>query len=143
MTVTLAQAVRVLSKGKYSIGPEGTIPTEDATILDEMLTPEINRINPGFTGSELMRFRAYLFLDAFVNSPGNGVITEKTVKDTRWKIKSPTASSQWMEYAQKMIAGYGVSKAPAGTSRADSDMRGLDSNRVEQSGEPAETDYAV
>lgn len=143
MTITLAQAIRVLSKGKYTIGLEGTITTEDATALSEMLEPEVTRLNPGFTGSELMRFRAYLFLDTLTNFAGNGVVVEKTVKDTRWKIKSPTASSQWMEYANKMIEEFGGTVAPSGVSRSDAGVRGLDSNNVEQYGDPSESEYAV
>lgn len=138
MAATLYQAIRVLSKGKYTVGPEGTISSEDAAILEELLADEINRRNPGFAGSDLIRFKAYHMLDAIVNFAGSGTIIDKTVKDTRWKVATPKASSQWMEYADKMIAGYRNGLMPTGVARCDSEMAGFDSSTIQQYGEPSD-----
>lgn len=137
MTVTLAQAIRVLSNGKYSVGLDGTISSEDATVLETLLAPEVERLDPGFSADELVRFKAYLMLDALSNSSGNGSIVEKTVKDVRWKIKSPKSSSQWMEYAEKMLSGHSKSYSPSGVARCDAYVTGLDSTAITQYGEPA------
>ena len=138
---SVAQAVRVLSKGKYSIGPEGTITTEDFNVLLGLLSGDITRRNPGFTGSDLIRFQAYFVLDALATSSGSGQIIEKTVKDTRWKTSTPANTSQWMDYVDQMIAEYSKPKActaiPAGVARCDSEMKGFDSTEPKQYGEPS------
>lgn len=139
----LRQAVRILSKGKYTIGPEGTITSEDAVILEELLTADINRRNPGFTGSDLIRFKAYFILDALSNSSGTGQVIEKTVKDTRWKVAKSSGQSIWMDYIDQMIAEYHKARSdnfvPSGVSRCDSTVKGFDNSEIKQYGEPSES----
>lgn len=139
---TVAQAVRVLSKGKYTIGPEGTITNEDFSVLLDLLSSEITRRNPGFTGSELVRFQAYFVLDSLANSSGAGQVIEKTVKDVRWKTSTPNNSSQWMDYVDQMISEYSKPKAcsmvPVGVARCDSTVKGFDNSTVKQYGSPSD-----
>lgn len=138
---TLAQAVRVLSQGKYSIGPEGTVSTEDAAILEGLLASEIARKDPGFSADELVRFKAYHILDALSNSAGTGTIVEKKVKDVQWKLAKPIgkdSSSIWMDYANIMISKFGKSTMPQGVTRCDSYIHGLDSTEVIQYGDPSD-----
>lgn len=140
MTVTIAQAVRILSKGTYTIGPEGTISTEDELLLEEMLADEISRNNPGFSASELVRYKAYLILDILANTPGIGMITEKKVNLVSWKIaksSNKNATSMWSDYAAKMIAEFGKGTMPSGVARSDAYAHGLDSTDVEQFGIPS------
>lgn len=140
MTVTVPQAVRILSKGKYTIGPEGTISSEDYALLEELITDEVNRKNPGFSATDLVRYKAYLILDILSNTGGTGFITEKKVKDVSWKISksgNKESTSIWYDYAEKMIAEFGKTTMPAGVSRSDAYFQGLDSNPVDVSGDPA------
>lgn len=140
MVATLAQAVRILSDGDYTIGPEGTISTEDAAILEEMIADEIARKDPGFSPAELVRFKAYYILDILTNSDGIGNITEKKVKDVSWKVSSRTAkgsTSLWMDFAEKMVSGFSNGKMPSGVARCDAYVHGLDSTTIDQYGEPA------
>jgi hypothetical protein len=132
----IAQAVRILSRGKVTVGPEGTISSEDLDGLLELLQPEINRMNPGFTGSELNRFSALFVLDSI--SPEN--IIEKQVKDTRWKVAPPKSSSQWRDKILLMIASFQsttYSVIPSGVARCDSLMKGFDNTVITQYGDPS------
>ena len=143
MTVTLIQAVRILSKGKYTIGPEGTISTEDAALLEEMIAGEVARKDPGFSTADLIRYKAYLILDILSNTGGTGNIVEKKVKDVAWKIAKSSnkgSTSMWYDYAEKMIAEFGKTTMPAGVSRSDAYFKGFDSNPVDVSGEPSFTE---
>lgn len=140
MTVTVPQAVRILSKGKYTIGPEGTISSEDYALLDELIAEEVSRKDPGFTATDLVRYKAYLILDILSNTGGTGFVTEKKVNLVSWKIaKSDVkgSTSLWYDYAEKMIAEYGKNTMPAGVSRSDAYFQGFDSNPVDVSGDPA------
>lgn len=140
MTVTVPQAVRILSKGKYSIGPEGTISSEDYALLEELIAEEVNRKDPGFSATDLVRYKAYLVLDILSNTGGTGFITEKKVKDVSWKIGKSSnkgSTSLWYDYAEKMIAEFGKSTMPAGVARSDAYFQGLDSNPVDVTGDPA------
>jgi hypothetical protein len=141
LTITLAQAVKVLSNGKYTIGIGGTISDDDAAVLVSLLIGEITRKDPGFSTDELVRFKAYHVLDALANSPGLGTIVEKKVKDVQWKIAKPSgkhSTSLWMDYADKMIAQFGKNTMPAGVARCDSLVQGLDSTVIEQYGDPSD-----
>lgn len=140
MTATVAQAVRILSKGKYSIGPEGTISTEDAAVLEELLADEVSLKDPGFSPTELVRFKAYLMLDVFANSPGTGNIIEKKVNLVAWKVARSSVkgtTSVWFDLAERMILNHGKSIVPSGVERCDSTVKGLDSTEIEQYGEPS------
>ena len=141
MTITLAQAVKVLSNGRYTIGIGGTISDDDAAVLESLLIGEITRKDPGFSANDLVRFKAYHMLDAIVNSPGLGTIVEKKVKDVQWKLAKPTgknSTSLWMDYADKMIAQFGKTTKPMGVARCDSQAQGLDSTVIEQYGDPSD-----
>ncbi|HEX2955693.1 MAG TPA: hypothetical protein VHO70_02610 [Chitinispirillaceae bacterium] len=143
MVATIAQVVRVLSKGKYTIGPEGTISSEDAEILEELLADEVSRKDPGFSAAELVRYKAYLILDVIVNSGGTGNIVEKKVKDTAWKIARssiPRSTSVWYDYSEKMIAQHSGNVMPSGVARSDAYVHGLDSTDIAQYGDPASSE---
>jgi hypothetical protein len=134
----IAQAVRILSRGKVTVGPEGTISSEDLDILLGMLQPEIDRMNPGFTGSELSRFSALFVLDSLSTQSGN--IIEKQVNDTRWKVAPAKSSSQWMDKILLMIASFHsttYSVIPTGVARCDSLMTGFDNTEITQYGDPS------
>ena len=140
MVVTVAQAVRILSKGLYSIGPEGTISTEDALLLEELMAGEVSRKDPGFTAAELVRYRAYLILDVLSNSSGMGIIVEKKVNLVAWKLAKSSnkgSTSMWSDYAAKMIAEFGKGTMPSGVMASDAFMHGLDSTEITQYGEPS------
>lgn len=133
--------MRILSNGKYTVGPEGTISTADADLLESMIADEVSRKDPGFSASELVRFKAYMILDILSNSSGTGNIIEKKVKDTAWKVARSSvknSTSVWMDFAEKMISNFGNSTMPAGTARCDAYVHGLDSTDVEQYGEPSD-----
>ncbi|MCK9310677.1 MAG: hypothetical protein M0P26_00200 [Bacteroidales bacterium] len=140
MAITVPQAVRILSKGKYTIGPEGTISTEDYTVLEEFIAEEAVKKDPGFSAVDLVRYKAYLILDILSNTGGTGFITEKKVKDVSWKIgksNNKGSTSLWYDFSERMIADFGKSTMPAGVSRSDSYFQGLDSNPIDVTGEPA------
>lgn len=144
MAVTLYQAIRILSKGKYSVGPEGTMSTEDAVLLDELIEPEVVAKDPGFSAAERIRYKAYLFLDVMANTGGTGNIVEKKVKDFQWKVaqsKTKNSTSTWYDFAERMLADFGGSVAPSGVARCDSDAKGFDSTSITQYGEPAYSEY--
>ncbi|MDD2299234.1 MAG: hypothetical protein PHN69_04075 [Candidatus Pacebacteria bacterium] len=143
MTVTVPQAVRILSKGKYTIGPEGTISSEDYALLDELIAEEVSRKDPGFTATDLVRYKAYLILDILSNTGGTGFVTEKKVNLVSWKISKSDvkgSTSLWYDYAEKMISEYGKNTMPAGVSRSDAYFQGFDSNPVDVSGDPANSE---
>jgi hypothetical protein len=122
----IAQAVRILSGGKITVGPEGTISEEDLDVLLGLLQPEIDRMNPGFTGNELLLFTGYYCLDALETRNGAQVV-EKQVKDTHWKVARPTSSSTWMDKAQLMIKKFTYNSfVPSGVARCDSTVKGFD-----------------
>jgi hypothetical protein len=140
MTVTVPQAVRILSKGKYTIGPEGTISSEDYVLLEEFIAEKVKRKDPGFSVTDLVWYKAYLVLDVLSNTGGTGVVTEKKVKDVSWKIGRSDikgSTSVWYDCAEKMISDFGKSTMPAGIARSDSYFQGLDSNPVDVTGDPA------
>lgn len=140
MTVSIAQAVRILSNGKYTIGPEGTISTEDFVLLEELIADEVAIKDPGFSTAELVRFKAYLVLDILSNTSGMGNIIEKKVKDVSWKLARSSikgSTSMWMDFAEKMIAQHGRSISPSGVARCDAYVHGLDSTTIDQYGEPS------
>jgi hypothetical protein len=140
VVATLEQVIRVLSSGKYTIGTDGTITSEDAAILEELLADEIRQKDPGFSAIELVRFKAYLILDILANSNGTGNIVEKKVNLVSWKVARSQikgSSSVWYDFAEKMIANHRMGKMPSGVARSDSYVHGLDSTDVAQYGDPA------
>ena len=137
--MTLADVIETFSE--YSVGSEETDDISDAqlSILQAGTSDRVTRLNPGFIGNELSLFTAYIILDAWENRPGTGPITEKTVKDTRWKVKDPSNSSSWLDLAYRMIAEYkstqNTTLSVSGVARCDSKMKGLDSTEVTQWGD--------
>jgi hypothetical protein len=141
MTVTVPQTISILSNGKYTVGPGGTVSTEDEAILESLIADEVARKNPGFSETELVRYKAYLILDILSNTPGMGSIVEKKVNLVSWKIAKSSvkgSTSVWMDFAERMISGFGTATMPAGVSRADAYVNGLDSTEVAQYGGPSD-----
>jgi hypothetical protein len=144
---TLAQAVSVLSRNKWTVGANGKITHEALAVLESLLDGDVTRMNPGFTGESLIRFKAYFVLHELETSPGNGQIIEKTVKDTRWKIAQSKTGSQWMDKIDLMIAEYNK-KSVANTAfsrvtRSDAVMKSLqfDNTGSPQYGDPSQGEW--
>jgi len=135
--LTLADVIETVSS--YTVGYSEDISLDQLDLLTSLTSALVTRMNPGFTGDELLLFQAYLILDRWENRTGKGQITEKTVKDTRWKVKTTTSTSTWMDLAKQMIADYkenaSVSVYPSGVARSDSLMKGLDSTEPTQWGD--------
>lgn len=137
--MTLADVIETVST--YTVGDSSTdkISNAQLTLLASLTSAQVTRLDPGFTGNELLLFQAYIILDKFENRTGKGQITEKTVKDTRWAIKENLSTSVWMDLAKQMISEYkenrSVSLYPSGVSRCDSTMKGFDSTEVTQWGD--------
>jgi hypothetical protein len=144
---TISQAILVLSKGNWSAGPNGNIPTDDLTTLESLLAGEITLLNPGYTGESLVTFKAYRILHELETSKGTGQITEKTVKDTRWKIAQSKSGSEWLDKFNMMVANYssGTVKKMALTqvTRSDAEMERLefDNNGTPQYGDPTKEEW--
>lgn len=137
--MALADVIETVST--YKVGDTATdnISNTQLTLLSALTSAQVTRLNPGFTGDELLLFQAYIILDRWENRSGKGQITEKTVKDTRWAVKSTASTSVWMDLAKEMILGYkensSVTLYPSGVVRSDYDMKGLDSTEPTQWGD--------
>jgi hypothetical protein len=143
----LATAIRVLSKGKYTVGPEGTVTSEDLAALEGLLAGDIELMNPGFTGEALIRFKAYFVLDTLDTASGDSMIIQKMVKDVNWKVKPSKSSSIWMDKVFSMITLFKNyvrnDTAYAGVVRADSEMKRLqfDNTGSPQYGNPSKEEW--
>lgn len=137
--MALADVIETVST--YKVGDTATdnISNTQLTLLSALTSAQVTRLNPGFTRDELLLFQAYIILDRWENRSGKGQITEKTVKDTRWAVKSTSSTSVWMDLAKEMISGYkensSVTLYPSGVVRSDYDMKGLDSTEPTQWGD--------
>ena len=137
--MTLADVIETVSTYKVGDTTTDNISNAQLTLLTSLTSATVTRMNPGFTGDELLLFRAYIILDIWENRSGKGQITEKTVKDTRWAVKASSSTSVWMELAKTMIVEYkqekSVTVCPSGVARCDSTMKGLDSTEMQQWGD--------
>lgn len=137
--MTLADVIETVSI--YKVGDTATdnITNAQLTLLSALTSAQVTRLNPGFTGDELLLFQAYLILDRWENRSGKGQITEKTVKDTRWAVKGTSSTSAWMDLAKQMIADYKENKSvtlyPSGVVRSDYNVKGLDNTEMTQYGD--------
>lgn len=137
--MALADVIETVST--YKVGDTATdnISNAQLTLLSALTSAQVTRLNPGFTGDELLLFQAYIILDRLENRSGKGQITEKTVKDIRWAVKSTSSTSVWMDLAKEMISQYkennSITLYPSGVARNDSLMKGLDSTEVSQWGD--------
>ena len=138
---TLAQSIRIFSNSKYTVGIGGTISSDDLLTLQELVAGDLSRMNPGFEGADLIRLEAYLILDILSNTGGIGNIVEKKVNLVSWKVSRSTvkgSTSVWYDLAERMISEFGKTTMPAGVSRADAYVNGLDSTEIEQYGGPSD-----
>jgi hypothetical protein len=137
--MTLADTIELISK--YKVGDTATddISNAQLALLEASTAARVTRLNPGFTSAELQLFTGYICLDAWESR--NPEIVEKTVKDVRWKVKSSSSTSSWLDKAMQMRNEYitmnGINIAPSGVSRCDYDMKGFDSTDVKQWGDPS------
>lgn len=137
--MTLADIIELISK--YKVGDTATddITNAQLSLLESSTSARVTRLNPGFTSNELLLFTGYICLDAWESRSPE--IVEKTVKDTRWKVKSSSTTSQWMDKALQMRAEFistnGLNIVPSGVARCDSTMKGFDNTEVKQWGDPS------
>jgi hypothetical protein len=137
--LALADVIETVSI--YPVGDTATdkITNAQLTLLSALTSAQVTRLNPGFTGDELLLFQAYIILDRWENRSGKGQITEKTVKDTRWAVKGTSNTSVWMDLAKQMISDYkeknSVSLYPSGVVRSDYDVKGFDNSEISQYGD--------
>lgn len=140
----LEDAIEALTLGEVTIGSASTdkITSAQLTLLETLTSSTVSRMNPGFTGYDLILFKARIILDLYSNSPGSGQITEKTVKDTRWKVAQSKSSSVWMDQAMRQISDYRESVSrnlvPSGVARSDAQMKGFDNTTIKQYGSPSD-----
>ncbi len=99
MTLTIQQAIQ----GMY--GDYAEITDDDITILEELVADDVTRLDPGFIGNSLVKFKTCLMLDWWVNRPGTGPVTEEKIKDYSYKSKVGS-SSYYMDKALQMIADF-------------------------------------
>lgn len=137
--MVLADVIETVSE--YKVGDTATddISNAQLTLLSSLASAQVTRLNPGFISDELLLFQAYIILDRWENRSGSGQITEKTVKDVRWAVKTTSSTSTWMDLAKQMIVDYKGTQAvtlyPAGVARCDSTIKGLDSTEPTQWGD--------
>jgi hypothetical protein len=137
--MALADVIETVSS--YKVGDTATdnITTTQLTLLSALTSAKVTRLNPGFAGDELLLFQAYIVLDTWENRSGKGQITEKTVKDTRWAVKTTSSTSVWMDLAKQMISEYKENQSivlyPSGVVRSDYDVKGFDSTEITQYGD--------
>jgi len=83
--MALADVIETVSN--YRVGSASTDNMTDAqlSLLTSLTSERVTRLNPGFTSNELDLFTAYIILDAWENRTPQ--VTDKTVKDTRWKVR--------------------------------------------------------
>jgi hypothetical protein len=103
---TLPQVINVLSNGKFTVGANGNVSTDQLSVLEEIVADDVAQANPGFTGNQLLTFKSCYILHILDNNKGSGQVIEKTVKDTRWKLQSFGGTSYWMTYAANMVAQF-------------------------------------
>ena len=99
MTLTVKQAIQ----GMYEDYEEVT--DADIAILEELVADDVTRLDPGFSGNSLIKFKACLMLDEWVNRPGTGPVTEEKIKDYSYKSKVEN-SSYYMDKALKMVSDF-------------------------------------
>ncbi len=130
MSLTLNQIIPVVSD--YSVGIEGDISNEDLLIFKELVAGDLSRMNPGFSGDDLIELQAYLVLDRFeTRKPGDNIESEK-IKDHTWKLRVSTSSSSWMDKAFFKISTYNMNSGSYGcVERFDSEMPSMAADMIE------------
>jgi hypothetical protein len=143
---SLAQLINLVSKGEVTFGAGCKYSITELNLLESSTLGTVNRMNtPGFTGDELLLFKAYIILDVITS--GSGQLIEKTVKDVRWKVQPGRSSSTWMDKALAMIdnaKNVNVSTtAFTQVERSDAVMRSLqmDNTGSPQYGNPGKTEW--
>lgn len=132
--MTLEDIIETVSE--YTVGflPTDDISNDRLEILTSSTSSRVARLNPGFTGDELLLFQAYIILDAWVNRPGTGPIIEEKTFETSYKTKIHS-SSYYMDIAHTMIQEYNE-KLNSGSfevaTRADSEMPELSEHEFEE-----------
>lgn len=129
MTLTTAQAIQ----GMYEDYAE--ITGADIAILEELVADDVTRLDPGFSGNSLIKFKACLMLNEWVNRPGTGPVTEEKIKDYSYKSKVER-SSYYMDKAHQMIADFAeknrIDSSLEAAHRADSTMQELSEHSFEE-----------
>ena len=128
MSLTVAQAIEGLSD--YTVGMEGDITPSELLTLQALVAGDVLRMNPGYTGDDLVKFESYLVLDAKETKSGGGFVTTEKVKDNSYTVKPPSSSSHWMDKLLRMISDFQIFSNPAtsfgneydGVERADIQM---------------------
>lgn len=122
--LTMKETVEAISD--YLIGTGKDITDAQLITYQALVSTEVTRLNPGFTGDELTKFTAYFVLDLYGNKSGTIPIMEK-IRDNQYNLKAPLSSSFWKDQALGMIAQYQTNSNSYGNdedgvNRIDSDM---------------------
>lgn len=135
--MALADVIETVSNYRVESGSTDNMTDAQLSLLTSLTSERVTRLNPGFTSNELDLFTAYIILDAWENRTPQ--VTDKTVKDTRWKVKGITSTSRWMDLALQMIVEYknpqNSAVSVSGVARCDSLIQGLDNTTVTQWGD--------
>jgi hypothetical protein len=128
MTLTVAQAIQ----GLYS--DYADLETSDITLMQSIVAGDLETLNGGrFAGDDLTILEACLILDAWINRPGTGPVTEEKTFETSYKAKIES-SSYYMDKALKKIKDYDERNTGSFevATRADSAMPELSEHEFEE-----------
>lgn len=126
MILTLQQVFNAVTE--YTAGPGCEISTDELAIYKEIVTDELNRLNPGFSGNALLRLEAYLIADLIECKDPDTEIQSEQIGDHRWTFAQSKTSSRWMDKALAMIPNY--KPEFGGVERSDSRMSSMATDQI-------------
>jgi len=130
MALTIEQIIPTISE--YTVGLEGDISTSELATLTEMVAGDLTRMNPGFSGNDLVELEAYLVLHKWEGKPSGDNIKSEKIKDHSWTFKDSSLADRWLEAAQRKISTYNQAGAEYGcVERVDSEMVSMAADMIE------------